>query len=116
MPFPGYKIYEKYDKKSAKGKRLDVCVDTCVLINFAIVGRVGLLAQIPDLVFHVPPEVLSEITVAEQRTQVEGVVASGGLKMARIEAVEELQAFSEYVEQFGKGRVPALQSRHAGSG
>ncbi len=90
------------------GKPLDVCVDACVLINFAIVAKMDLLAQIPDLVFHVPPEVLSEMTVAEQRRQVEGVVASGGLKMARIEAVEELQAFSEYVDQFGKGESACL--------
>jgi len=87
---------------------LDVCVDACILINFAIVAKVDLLAQIPDLVFHVPPEVLREMTVAEQRTQVEGVVASGGLKMVRIEAVEELQAFAEYVGQFGKGESACL--------
>ena len=89
-------------------KPLDVCVGTCVLINFALVGRVDLLAQIADLVFHVPQEVLREITMVEQRKQVDAVVASGGLKLTKIEAVEELQAFAEYVGQFGTGESACL--------
>jgi len=47
---------------AAPAKPLDACVDTCVLINFALVGGMNLLAQIADLVFHVPQEVLNEIT------------------------------------------------------
>jgi hypothetical protein len=62
-----------------------------------------LLARISDLAFHVPREVLDEVTVAEQRQRVETLVASGGIRMARIEAVDELRAFAEYVEQFGRG-------------
>jgi predicted nucleic acid-binding protein len=92
----------------APSKALDVCVDACVLINLAIVGRVDLLALIHDMVFHVPQEVLDEITVDEQRRQIEAAVASGGLRLARIEAVEELQAFAEYAGQFGKGESACL--------
>jgi predicted nucleic acid-binding protein len=93
---------------AAPAKPLDVCVDTCILINFAVVGRVDLLGQIRDMVFHVPQEVLDEITVDEQKHQIEAAVASGGLKLARIEAVEELQAFAEYAGQFGKGESACL--------
>ncbi len=107
MPFPAYKIYEEY-YASKKEERADVCVDTCVLINFAIVARVDLLAQIPDLLFHPPQEVLNEITLAEQKRQVEAAVVSGGLNIARIEAVEELQAFAEYAGQFGRGESACL--------
>ena len=57
---------------------MDVCVHTCVLINFAIVARMDLLAQIPDLILYVSQEVLNEVTLAEQKQQVEAVVASGG--------------------------------------
>lgn len=92
----------------APSKPLDVCVDACVLINLAIVGRVDLLGQVNDMVFHVPQEVLDEVTIVEQRNQVETVVARGGLKLARIEAVEELQAFAEYAGQFGKGESACL--------
>lgn len=92
----------------APAKPLDVCVDACVLINLAIVARVDLLAQIQGFVFHVPQEVLNEITLVEQKQQVEAVVTRGGLKMARIEAVEELQAFADYVGQFGKGESACL--------
>jgi predicted nucleic acid-binding protein len=92
----------------APSKPLDVCVDACVLINLAIVGRVDLLGQIHDMVFHVPQEVLEEITIAEQRNQVENVVKSGGLMIAKIDAVDELRAFAECSGQFGKGESACL--------
>ncbi len=92
----------------APAKPLDVCVDACVLINLAIVARMDLLAQIPDLVFHVPQEVLNEITIAGQRNQVEAVMGSGGLRMTKIEAVDELAAFADYLGQFGKGESACL--------
>ncbi len=92
----------------APSKPLDVCVDACVLINLAIVGRVDLLGQIHDMVFHVPQEVLDEITIVEQRNQVENVARSGGVMVAKIDAVEELRTFAEYSGQFGKGESACL--------
>jgi len=92
----------------APSKPLDVCVDACVLINLAIVGRVDLLGQIRDVAFHVPQEVLDEITIVEQRNQVENVVKSGGLMIAKIDAVDELRAFAEYSGRFGKGESACL--------
>lgn len=92
----------------APPKPLDVCVDACVLINLAIVGRVDLLGQIHDMAFHVPQEVLDEITIGEQRNQVENVARSGGLMIAKIDAVEELRTFAEYSGQFGKGESACL--------
>lgn len=92
----------------APPKPLDVCVDACVLINLAIVGRVNLLGQIHDMVFHVPQEVVDEITIVEQRDQVENAVKSGGLRLAKIDAVNELQTFTEYSGQFGKGESACL--------
>jgi predicted nucleic acid-binding protein len=92
----------------APSKPLNVCVDACVLINLAIVGRVDLLGQIHDMAFHVPQEVLDEITIVEQRNQVENVVKSGALMLAQIDAVDELQAFAEYSGQFGKGESACL--------
>jgi predicted nucleic acid-binding protein len=92
----------------APSKPLNVCVDACVLINLAIVGRVDLLGQIHDMAFHVPQEVLDEITVDEQKRKIEAAVASDDLKLARIEAVEELQAFAEYAGRFGKGESACL--------
>ncbi len=89
-------------------KPLDVCVDTCVLVNFALVVRLDLFAHISDVVFHVPQEVLDEITIPEQRNQVEAVVGSGGLRMTKIEAVDELAAFADYLAQFGRGESACL--------
>ena len=45
----------------------DVCIDTCVFVNFAIVGRVDVIAKISGFLFHVPQEVVDEVTVASQR-------------------------------------------------
>ncbi len=83
-------------------------MDTCILINLATVSRLDLLAQISDLVFYVPQEVLNEITVPEQRDQADAEIASGRLMTARIEAPEELARFAEYVEEFGKGESACL--------
>jgi predicted nucleic acid-binding protein len=93
---------------ATQAKPLDVCVDACVLINLAIVGRIDLLGRIQDMVFHVPQEVANEITLAEQKQQVERGVASGALRMARMETVEELEAFAEYSRCFGKGESACL--------
>ena len=54
---------------ATQARPLDVCVDACVLINLAIVGRVDLLGQIQDMVFHVPQEVVNEIICGEQKKQ-----------------------------------------------
>jgi predicted nucleic acid-binding protein len=89
-------------------KPLDVCADACVLINLAIVGRLDLLGKIRHMVFHVRQEVVNEITSDEQRQQIERVVASGALKVARMESIEELQAFAEHTERFGKGESACL--------
>jgi hypothetical protein len=40
-------------------------MDTCVFVNFAIVGRVDVIAKISGFLFHVPQEVVDEVT--EQR-------------------------------------------------
>jgi predicted nucleic acid-binding protein len=67
-----------------------------------------LLGQIPNMVFHVPQEVLNEITLDEQQRQVEAVVANGGLTITKIQAVNELQALAEYAGQFGKSESACL--------
>lgn len=93
---------------STEAKVLKVCADTCILINLAIVSRLDLLARLPGITFYVPQEVLAEITVLEQRQQAEAEIASGRLKLARIENAEELQRFVEYTGRFGRGESACL--------
>ena len=51
----------------------DVCVDTRVCVNFAIVGSVELMVQIRDFALHVPQEVADEVT-ADAKTEAAGIV------------------------------------------
>jgi len=89
-------------------KPLDVCTDACVLINLAHVSRLDLLGLIHDMVFHVPPEVLNEVSEPAQMRKVEAAIENGQLHTLKIVAVEELQSVAEYVELFGKGESACL--------
>jgi len=86
----------------------DVCVDTCVLVNFAIVGRLDLIVQIKGLLFHVPQEVVDEVTVAAQRQVLDEMLANGGLKKTEVREVSELARFAEYSQRFGRGESACL--------
>jgi predicted nucleic acid-binding protein len=89
-------------------KPLDVCADTCVLINLAHVSRLALLGQIQGMIFHAPQEVLNEVTDPEQKRRVETALENGSLHRLNIVDVEELESVAEYVEQFGKGESACL--------
>jgi predicted nucleic acid-binding protein len=89
-------------------KPLDVCTDACVLINLAHVSRLDLLGLIHDMVFHVPPEALNEVSEPGQMKKVEAAIENGQLHTLKIVAVEELQSVAEYVELFGKGESACL--------
>jgi predicted nucleic acid-binding protein len=91
-----------------QAKPLDVCADTCVLINLAHVSRLALLGQIQDMIFHAPQEVLNEVTEPGQKRRVEAALENGSLHRLNIVAVEELESVAEYVEQFGKGESACL--------
>lgn len=86
----------------------DVCVDTCVLVNFAIVGRIDLIVRIEEFTFHVPQEVADEVTVAAQRQLLDEALASGGLKKTELRDVPELARFAECSQRFGRGESACL--------
>jgi predicted nucleic acid-binding protein len=86
----------------------DVCVDTCVFINFAIIARVELIVQLSDFTFHVPQEVAEEVTVDEQRQKLEQMFSLGGLKKAQLQDAGELERFAQYSQTFGKGESACL--------
>ena len=87
---------------------LDVCTDACVLINLAHVSRLDLLGQIRDIHFHVPQEVLNEVSEPGQMRKVETAIESGALIAFKIVAVEELESVAAYVEEFGRGESACL--------
>lgn len=79
-----------------------------MLINLAIVSRLDLLRKLSDFDFCIPLEVLNEIKDPTQKERVNAEIATGGLRTIKIESVEELQAYAEYAEQFGKGEAASL--------
>jgi len=83
-------------------------MDTCVFVNFAIVGRVDLIVQISGFSFHVPQEVVDEVTVAAQRQLLDQVLAGGDLKKTKVHEVSELARFAEYSQRFGRGESACL--------
>jgi predicted nucleic acid-binding protein len=99
-----------------QSKCLDVCTDTCVLINLAHVSRLDLLGQIEDMVFHAPQEVLNEVSEPGQMTKVEQAIESGTLHRLKIVAVEEFESMAEYVSNSARERALALQSQSIGAG
>ena len=99
-----------------QAKLLDVCADTCVLINLAHVSRLALLGQIQHMTFHAPDEVLNEVSEPEQKRKVEAALENGAWRRLKIVAVEELESVAEYVEQFGKGESGASLSQSIGIG
>jgi len=91
-----------------QSKLLDVCTDSCVLINFAHVSRLDLLGQMSDLVFHVPEEVINEISEPTQAKKLEAAIKDGTLHALKIVDVEELRLMAEYAAMFGKGESACL--------
>jgi len=86
----------------------EVCVDTCVFVNFAIVGRVELMVQLYDLEFYVPDEVAGEVTLEAQRRKLNEMFSSGGLKKISLADITELDRFAHYSQRFGKGESACL--------
>jgi predicted nucleic acid-binding protein len=86
----------------------DVCVDTCVFVNFAIVGRVEVMVRISDFTFHVPQEVADEVIVDAQKQKLEEMLGSGGLKRAHLQSIGELEQFARHSQRFGKGESACL--------
>src|SRR6516162_3889291 len=85
-----------------QSKPLDVCTDSCVLINFAHVSRLDLLGQMSDLVFHVPAEVINEISEPTQAKKLDAAIKDATLHALKIVDVEELRLMAEYAVMFGK--------------
>lgn len=86
----------------------NVCMDTCVFVNFAIIRRVDLFSRISEFLFHVHQEVINEVTVAAQRQLLNEMLENGGLKKTELREVSELTHFAEYSKTFGKGESACL--------
>lgn len=85
---------------------MNVSTDACILINFLRVHRLDLLGAMPPYVFCVPPEALHEITYPEQQAELKEALDRGWIQETRLEAIAELQVFTQANEQLGAAKVP----------
>ena len=85
-----------------------VVMDTSVLINLAIVERIGLLATLEGLRFVVPGEVLFEVKKPEQRDRVCAGIKTGALHEVVLDQPQELSLFARFRQRMGIGESACL--------
>lgn len=91
--------------------RIACLLDSSVLINFLAVDRVDLLASHPGHHFLITPHVQAEITehYPAQVQRLLGALSAGALEGTRVESMEELLLFAQFVaDGFGAGESAAI--------
>lgn len=91
-----------------EGEIRTAVMDTSVLINFAIVDRIGLLGCLESLRFVVPREVLSEVRQPEQRKRVRAALKGGALHEVALDQPAELVRFAGLRNRMGLGEAACL--------
>jgi predicted nucleic acid-binding protein len=87
---------------------MNVSTDACILINLLRAHRLDLLGAVPPYVFCVPTEALREITHPDQQARLQEALDRGWIQETRMEAIEELQIFTQANEQLGSGESACL--------
>jgi predicted nucleic acid-binding protein len=87
---------------------MNVSTDACILINLLRAHRLDLLGAVPPYVFCVPTEALGEITHPDQQARLQEALDRGWIQETRMEAIEELQIFTQANEQLGSGESACL--------
>ena len=90
--------------------KTDVLLDTCVLINFAAIERIDLLATHPNYAFvitdHVRDEAKEHFT--SQFDAVNAAVADATLREVPANRPEELADYAELLKHLGRGESSAI--------
>jgi predicted nucleic acid-binding protein len=80
-----------------------IVVDANILINFLHAGRLGLLTSLPGYEWVVPEDVVSEITDAAQRQQLDTAIANQQLRVETISEPSDLVQYAELRRTLGRG-------------
>ena len=83
-------------------------MDTSVLINLAILDRIGLLGALTQLRFVIPGEVLAEVTKPQQRRRVAKALEAGLLEEVALDEPEPLARFAALRKQMKLGEAACL--------
>lgn len=90
------------------GQPQTVVVDTSVLINLAILDRIGLLGALELLRFVVPPDVLTEVKRPEQKKRVRAALQTGILREVALDQPLELAQLVTFRKQMKMGEAACL--------
>lgn len=85
-----------------------VVADANILINLCHASLLSLLERLPGYEFVVPAEVDAEITDAEQRRQVDELLASGMVKREALVSPAELTIYAELRAIMGSGEAACI--------
>lgn len=89
-------------------ERLTAVMDTSVLINLAILDRIGLLGSVRRLRFVVPAEVLVEVQRAEQKKRVRAALEARILFKVALDEPSLLDRFASLRKQMKLGEAACL--------
>lgn len=95
---------------TGKAERLEVVLDTSVLLNFLRVGRLDLLVGLPKHVFLVTDHVRGEVTEPAHANVLGAAIAGGLLREVCVDAPDEVEVFGRLVglRVLGVGECAAL--------
>lgn len=85
-----------------------VATDANIIINLMHVSRLGLLGRIPNCEFVVPVQVLEEITIPEQRAEIEAAIAAGWVKVEASSDLDSIAMFTELISRIGRGESACI--------
>jgi predicted nucleic acid-binding protein len=88
--------------------RLTAVMDTSVLINLAILDRIGLVGASPRLRFVIPGEVLAEVKRPRQRSRVGRALEGGLLEEVALDEPEALARFADLRKRMKIGEAACL--------
>ncbi|MCY3003115.1 MAG: hypothetical protein NTV21_15040 [Planctomycetota bacterium] len=94
--------------EDAADRRARVVCDTCILVNFARIGRLDLLVEHPDYRFVVPEQVLDEMTEPGQRAYVDAALADGSLELVVSSDLAEITKAVELRRHMDRGEAVAF--------
>jgi len=92
----------------ASDTEIVVITDTNILINFIHIDQLGLLGELPNYRVGLPPEVLTELTDARQRSVVDAAIAGEKLDLFVIDNIDALGLYGELIDLMGRGEAACL--------
>lgn len=88
--------------------RILVAVDSSLLINFLLLGRMDILGQLRAFCFCVVNHVTEEILRAEQRARLQTAVAAGFVQEVEITEPEEILLYDGFRAVLGDGEAACM--------